>query len=620
MAAPSYTTDLTLIDLADAVTNWAESSDANWDDGGPPSQETDYFIHNGGTAACISATASVAKGNHSTLIVNNGSGITIPTDGAVLIWCFFQAPNVLDTLANGGLKLLIGSGLGDFYYWIVGGSNFGRNPYGGWENFAVDSAQTQDGTVGSPTSTEQYFGIAHKILTAISKGNPFGVDVVRYGRCEARFANGDLTNGYCTFAGFAAANDAVGARWGLIQAIPGGYLWKGLITIGYSTAADFRDSNVSLLIDDTRKVSSAFNKIEIRQSGTRVDWTNVKIESLGTVARGIFTVVDNADINFDACQFIGMDTFTLLANSEILNSTFRGCNAITMSGAGKLNGSSVIEPTIAADASAVVWNLATDPDGYLDNMTFEVGSNAHHAINLGASAPLTTTFRGMTTSGFNASNGQNDSTFYLSDRGSDQTWTINVVGGSGNFSYKKARAGDTVNMVIDPVTATVTVKDGIAKTAVEGAAVTLKASGSGPYPYNLSISNLVQTGGTATATTASAHGLTTGDKVWIKGASPNDYNRIKTVTVTGTTTFTYPINSGASSPATGTITCTMVFIDELTGPTGIVTDSRVFSSDQNVDGWVSKGTKAPLYVRQELSDKIDDTDGLSLTVLLQSDA
>jgi hypothetical protein len=615
MAAPTYATDLTLIDLADAVTNWAESSDANWDDGGSPSQELDYFIHNGGTAACISATASVAKGNHSTLIANNGSGVTIPTDGAFLIWCYFQAPNVLDTLANGGLKAICGSGLGAFYYWNVGGSNFGRNPYGGWENFAVDPAQTVDGTVGSPTSTKQYFGMAHKILSAIQKGNPFGVDVVRYGRCEARFTNGDLSNGYCTLAGFAAANDAVGARWGLIQAIPGGYLWKGLMTIGYSTAADFRDSDFSVLIDDVRKVSSAFNKIEVRQSGTRLDWTDGKIEALGTVSRGSFAMIDAADVNWLRMTFKGMDTFSFLSTGEALDCIFSGCNAITMAGAGKLNGSSIRTPTVAADTSAVIWNLATDPDGYLDDMSFSLGGNAHHAIEFGTSSPLSITLRGCTFTGFNAAHTNNDSTFHV--KRTSGTVTINCVGCSGNLTYKSA--GATVVIVANPVTTKVTVKDGISKAAVQGAAVTLYASGSGPYPYNLSVTSLVQSGGTATATTASAHNLSTGQKVRIKGASPNEYNRIKTITVTGTTTFTYAIQSGVSSPATGTITCTAVFIDELTGATGIVTDSRVFSSDQDVTGHVAKGTKSPKYVRQELSGTIDDTDGLSLTVLLQSD-
>jgi len=615
MGAPIYATDLTLIDLADATTNWAESSDSLWDDGGPPSQETDYYLHNGGTAACISATASVAKGNHSTLIANYGSGATVPTDGAVLLWAYFAAPNALDSYANGGLKAIVGSGLEDFKYWDVGGNDFGRNPYGGWENFAVDPAQTQDGTVGSPTSTLQYFGIAHKITVAISKGNPFGVDVLRFGRCEARFTDGDLANGYCTFSGFAAANDAVSARWGLIQAIPGGYLWKGLITIGYSTAADFRDSGFSVLIDDVRKVSSAFNKIEVRQSGTRLDWTDGKIESLGTVSRGIFTMIDAADVNWLRMTFKGMDTFSFLSSASVLDCIFSGCNAITMAGAGDMDGSRVLAPTVAADTSALIWNLATDPDGYLDNMTFSKGANAHHAIEFGISSPTSITLRGCTFTDFNAAHTNNDSTFHV--KRTSGTVTINCVSCSGNLTYKSA--GATVVIVANPVTTKVTVKDGISKAAVQGASVTLYASGSGPYPYNLSVTNLVQSGGTATATTASAHNLSTGQKVWIKGASPNEYNRIKTITVTGTTTFTYAIQSGVSSPATGTITCTAVFIDENTGATGIVTDSRVFSSDQNVAGYVAKGTKSPRYVRQELSDTIDDTDGLSLTVLLQSD-
>jgi hypothetical protein len=67
---------------------------------------------------------------------------------------------------------------------------------------------------------------------------------------------------------------------------------------------------------------------------------------------------------------------------------------------------------IAADASALNWDLATDPDGYLDNMDFSIGGNAHHAIEFGTSVPATMTIRGCTFTGFNAADTNNDSTFY----------------------------------------------------------------------------------------------------------------------------------------------------------------------------------------------------------------
>lgn len=68
-----------------------------------------------------------------------------------------------------------------------------------------------------------------------------------------------------------------------------------------------------------------------------------------------------------------------------------------------------------------------------------------------------------------------------------------------------------------------------------------------------SLSSLTQSAGTATATTASAHGYTTGDTILISGASPSNYDGSFTITVTGASTFTYAVSGSPSSPATGTI-------------------------------------------------------------------
>jgi hypothetical protein len=101
---------------------------------------------------------------------------------------------------------------------------------------------------------------------------------------------------------------------------------------------------------------------------------------------------------------------------------------------------------VAADTGSLLYNIAADPNGELDNMVFEKGTAAHHAIEFGTSAPTTMTLTGLTYSGFNAANGQNDSTLLFPDKGSDTTWTVNISTGD-TPSYKKARAGDTVNIV-----------------------------------------------------------------------------------------------------------------------------------------------------------------------------
>jgi hypothetical protein len=71
---------------------------------------------------------------------------------------------------------------------------------------------------------------------------------------------------------------------------------------------------------------------------------------------------------------------------------------------------------------------------------------------------------------------------------------------------------------------------------------------------SIAVTSITQAAGTATLTAAANHNLATGDYVDIRGATQNGYNGIVQVTVTGATTFTYTVDGGTASPATGTIT------------------------------------------------------------------
>lgn len=74
---------------------------------------------------------------------------------------------------------------------------------------------------------------------------------------------------------------------------------------------------------------------------------------------------------------------------------------------------------------------------------------------------------------------------------------------------------------------------------------------------DISVSSITQTLGTATATTATAHGLDVNDWTYIEGADQSGYNGIvKVLTVPSTGLFTYSVVSTTVSPATGTITST----------------------------------------------------------------
>jgi hypothetical protein len=76
------------------------------------------------------------------------------------------------------------------------------------------------------------------------------------------------------------------------------------------------------------------------------------------------------------------------------------------------------------------------------------------------------------------------------------------------------------------------------------------------------IATLTHVGTVATATTTVAHGLATGNRISLSGATPTDYNGTYVITVTGATTFTYVI---ATTPATN---ATVVGSYTVTGITG----------------------------------------------------
>ena len=448
MTAPSYTEDLTDFTngTGDEGSGWSESSNTSWDDQGPPAyQDADYPYIQGSYAV----TADCTKTGIGTLFANNGSTFTIPTDGALLVWQNFSSPLALETFANGGLRVMIGSGLGVFWSWDVGGKDFGKYPYGGWQNHAVNDTVGPSDIVGSYSGgSHQYAGAGVNVVTGIGKGEVHQVDILRYGRCSAIFEYGDLSNGYCTFAGFAAQNDNTSNRWGLIQAIPGGYLWKGRMSLGTaSNAVDFRDSGVLVLLDSTPKVTANFNTIEVLNASSNIDWSNITIinvDPTNTASRGRWITTNDATVDLVGCSFTDMGTFTFDSNTTLTSCIFSRCDEVTTGGATidkctfDESNDSVTAVSVATPAEAVsITNCQFNSDG------------TGHAIEIGGTA-ANITLTGNVFSGYDTANpgtAANKAIFVNISTGS---MTINISGGSGvSQDYHVRSAGCTVTVSAD---------------------------------------------------------------------------------------------------------------------------------------------------------------------------
>lgn len=603
MAAASYVSDLTDIFLFESTTGVSAYG------GGGAGLGTGADFAMEGTLAVDKQITSADKG----IMYDNGTNFTIGADDHFFVWILGATPGLCDTRDNHGISACIGDGTTAFVKFHVNGGD--TLPLGGGQVYAVrfvNTASTNLRTlVGSPSTTPSFIG-GGLSTTGSVKGANLGVDGARIG------TGYDITGGTgadpeATFGGI--LTDDTSTSEGIFQPAPGGYILQGKLRIGSSTTeCEFLDSNALVALKDTIHSLSNFTEILVEHASTILTLQNVTFFALGTTNTGRFeAITSSATINLTSCIFQGFGVTVLGTGSSCLNCTWVGSDIITA------NGASMIGTTVSgfegtADTSPLIWDVATDPTTALSDMTFTKGTAATHAIEFGTNSPLTMTINDMTSSGYNASNGQNDSTFHVLR--TSGTVTINVVGGTGNFTYKTA--GATVVIVIDPVTTTATIVDGNTGLPVENVRVLLRASaGTGDLPYQDSVT-ITRSGSTASVS-HTAHGMANGAKVIIFNAVQNAYNGLQTISNVTTNAYDYTVTGTPTTPATGTIIATGVVVEGLTNASGEIADTRTWTTNQPIEGTARKSTSSPYYKPGAITGTISNNTGFSSTISLIKD-
>lgn len=571
----------------------------------------------------------------------------------IYCWVFSRLAlgNTLD--ANGGLMIYVGdaSNAGG---WKVAGADLAafRHDSGptGWQCPALDTANrpaSPANRAGSAASVNfaaiTRVGTSVNSLAAAPGMNPtYLVDIIRIldvsanNGCALTIAGG-TSGDPGTFAQIAAADRLTGnlqAHGILRELAAGAYGCQGPLMFGNpsgSSSSWFQDKNATFVFE-ARGFRNNLYKIFIADNGvgttTFILGTKVGSGVSATGTDGVNMIAPSGvGAQFDAATdtdvtdvFIYGSTFSGFTNGILLRvgHEFIGCNVI---GCGVVNtgGATMVNTalsgsTVAANTSALIWNVATDPDGFLDGMKYSKGAAAHHAIEFGTSSLTLMTLRGIAATGFNASNNQNDSTLHI--KRTTGTVTINLVGCSGNFSYRTD--GATVVIVSNPVTTSVVVRDENGDLLADAVILLYAADASGDLPFQESVS-LARSGSTVTVTHAS-HGLATNNYVRITGAAEQGYNGVYQITVTGTNTYTYTIATTPSSPATGSPVATGVLISGTTSVTGALSDTRTLSLNQPVTGWVRKSTASPFYRESSLSGNVvSSLSGLTINVQMIPD-
>lgn len=483
MAAPAWATN-----LSDIYTGGAGSFSALGGGQAGLNTETDDFLE-GTDCKSKNAWTNAIKG----LIHNHGSSFTVPTTGAIIAGIRYDVPSALEVRepggspSNGGIMMIEGSAVGAYNRYNMAGSD--TLTYTGWDYYAVDpNTATADDTVGTPSGTEQWVGVEANLPTTSgpTKGAPIRIDVIRYGRVDIEYTAGDLGNGYNTFSGAATYADAGSRRWGVLVPVPGTtnqYYAQGFHSWGTSgTAVDLRDSNKIINIRDTPYCAAGFNRFELINASSNLDLDNIIFQALGTQSPGTFvhTAGTWKTVN---CQYVDVGTLTFLATADLTSSVFRGTDTITAPGSTML-GTKVIAPTVSADTGALVYNSATNPNGKLDNMVFEQGAAAHHAIDFGTLVTGNITLTGITFDGFDETTGEDQPGAALRFLATSGSLTCSLVGctvggvaaNATNF-FKDDAAGIAVTLVFDTIPLKITVIDAVSKADLADARVYLHKVG-----------------------------------------------------------------------------------------------------------------------------------------------
>jgi hypothetical protein len=491
---------------------------------------------------------------------------------------------------------------------------------GGWIPLWVDVSRT-------PSATGSIGGLDEAAVTDIGAyisignvggaGDNFIIDEITHGTSGLLWSGAG--GAFSDFVSYETTN----VQGVLVESYDAALCFARL-TIGDSTATTFTDEGFTVTFPDQGLVADTWMGVtaDLQNASTAVTLSNGALVSgrptdanpkrPDLIVSGTAGTFDGDTLVLNGLRTVELNSACTLTNSVVINSGVVDATTAGTTGP-DLSGTLIGDSIVAADASALIWNVNENPNTKTQGMTFVKGANNHHAVEFGTSSPTNITLTGITATGFAAGNNLNASTFYI--KRTLGTVFLNISGGTGNFSYKSD--GAAVIISIDPVTILVDVSDETGA-ALQNARVLMEAGdATGDLPFEESVT--ITNSGTVATVTHTSHGLSNGDKVAIRGANEIEYNGVFTISAATTNTYQYSMSADPGGNATGAPESTGVIIEGLTNASGEISASKNFSVDQPIRGFIRKSTTPPLYKSFQLSGSVDSDNGLTVSVRMQRD-
>ena len=432
MALPTLSNAPTLIDAADATTNWVGST-----------------LTAGGTGdITIDGTGSIAaicRANNAELSTSGWTGFTASTAGHLRGWFqFFSLGNLnyFDLgLNSGAATFQLFSGPPAQY---TGGITLKDNTFGGWFYVLIDLSGTPDtGTIPTTiTSIEYIFRRDSQPRNAL---NTFA-DALHYG--DGYTVTGGTSGDPVTFLTI-AAQDITDGAYGIVQNIKDTVYCFGAITLGNGATATYVEVKTTALLFDTQRLAATnLYSITATGSGCTFDMQNslIRGQSGDTGSETFdFDVQNVGTLIFDTNTLVRGGTITFGSGQTIDSSTFDVCGTLITNGA-TINNSAFIETT--AQQAVEVTSTTV---GNINNCSF-TGDGTSHAvkltdtINTNTNINWNSTFDASTYASVNATGAGSagDSEVLLVNVNTGSTLTINVLNGVASPTYRNEGGGSVV--------------------------------------------------------------------------------------------------------------------------------------------------------------------------------
>ncbi|MHA1198089.1 MAG: hypothetical protein ACTSQF_01845 [Candidatus Heimdallarchaeaceae archaeon] len=493
-----------------------------------------------------------------------------------------------DIESNNGMQIFISDGT-NTAYWTVGGSDtYG----GGWVQFVTYTGGTPtSGTVPTGNSTQIGFRIN---TTAKPRNVPANMWVDQWIYGDGYTITGGTSGDEIDWS-YVSAIDKTNA-YGIVTRIDDIYFFAGDVIVGNGATTTYFNSGQKIQFKDLPVLSTLYS-VTFEGSACNVDIAGGTYGAAGT-QNFTFDASDTNLNSFDlsGVQFEKASSVTFSAGETILSSVFNNCGQV--------------DPSTSTFTGMIFSNyigttgalLFPSDDSNISGLEFiNCDNGVEYDSSSDASSPKFDDFT------FDDEAGN-----YDVNNTSGIEVSISKNNGSDPNSYNPS--GDIVNFLGASVTTQITVKDVGTGLDVENARVLLWVTDGTNFPHEASITSITGTGTTATVTHTN-HGLSTADNVWIQGANQENYVGAYEIIVTGVDTYTYTTaETIITSPATGTITSTFLFLNKLTNSSGIASDNRVVGSNQPMMARIRKSTTSPYYQQGTLIDTIDSVLGYTATV------